>query len=274
MRRPEQGSTTLTALAISVGLLLPPNVIRAQGITRPEGRHPESPSFIGTGGTRLYRVGPMEFQPDDSAATAFNTLFSPGFGRYTTQGGNLYAMPHLPSGALVTGVELDYCDTNPGDFHPQLQVSSASYNGTGLTPLGIVSGTGINGCGLAFLDLTNKNFAVDNNQNELILQAQLGASDGSEAIAGAIVHYKLQVSPAPATATFGDVPTSYIYFRTIEARSIGRHVRLRRRELLPEPIGDTRRDGEVLSRRSGARVRVKHAVIAGLALRAGDAVSF
>jgi hypothetical protein len=36
-------------------------------------------------------------------------------------------------------------------------------------------------------------------------------------LGGMILEYKLQLSPAPGTATFGDVPTSFPYFRTIEA---------------------------------------------------------
>lgn len=36
-------------------------------------------------------------------------------------------------------------------------------------------------------------------------------------LAGMILEYRLQVSPAPATATFADVPTNFTYFRTIEA---------------------------------------------------------
>ena len=31
------------------------------------------------------------------------------------------------------------------------------------------------------------------------------------------VYYHLQVSPAPATATFGDVPTSHPFFQFVEA---------------------------------------------------------
>jgi hypothetical protein len=33
----------------------------------------------------------------------------------------------------------------------------------------------------------------------------------------AVVAYRLQVSPAPATATFGDVPKSHPFFRYVEA---------------------------------------------------------
>jgi hypothetical protein len=34
---------------------------------------------------------------------------------------------------------------------------------------------------------------------------------------GLRVFYRLQVSPAPATATFGDVPTSHPFFQFVEA---------------------------------------------------------
>ncbi len=40
---------------------------------------------------------------------------------------------------------------------------------------------------------------------------------GTSTLRGILIGYKLQVSPAPATATFGDVSTDYPYFRAIEA---------------------------------------------------------
>ena len=46
---------------------------------------------------------------------------------------------------------------------------------------------------------------------------QVNASDSSRQLAGIVVGYKLQVSPPPATATFGDVPTSHLFFQFIEA---------------------------------------------------------
>ena len=58
---------------------------------------------------------------------------------------------------------------------------------------------------------------MDNARNQLLLLFQAHAYDGSESLAGATVYYKLQVSPAPATATFGDVPTNHLFFQFIEA---------------------------------------------------------
>jgi hypothetical protein len=43
------------------------------------------------------------------------------------------------------------------------------------------------------------------------------ANDGTTSFAGAIIGYVLQVSPAPGTATFTDVPTSDFAFQFVEA---------------------------------------------------------
>jgi hypothetical protein len=40
---------------------------------------------------------------------------------------------------------------------------------------------------------------------------------GATTLTAVRVYYTLQVSPAPATATFGDVPTSHPFFQFVEA---------------------------------------------------------
>ena len=44
-----------------------------------------------------------------------------------------------------------------------------------------------------------------------------GAGNSPNAIAGARIGYKLQVSPPPGSADFGDVPTNHQFFQFIEA---------------------------------------------------------
>ena len=59
---------------------------------------------------------------------------------------------------------------------------------------------------------------VDNAFFSYFLQWDNGAAtDGSVRIQAARVFYKLQVKPAPGTATFADVPTSHLFFQYIEA---------------------------------------------------------
>jgi hypothetical protein len=65
--------------------------------------------------------------------------------------------------------------------------------------------------------LTGLNYVVDNTANRVMLIVLPGTNDNTNAIAGAKVVYRLQVSPAPATADFADVPTSHPFFQFIEA---------------------------------------------------------
>jgi hypothetical protein len=56
---------------------------------------------------------------------------------------------------------------------------------------------------------------VDNFSKWLELRVNLFGPDA--VFLGGFISYKLQVSPAPASATFADVPTSHPYFRFVEA---------------------------------------------------------
>jgi S-layer family protein len=60
-------------------------------------------------------------------------------------------------------------------------------------------------------------FVVDNTGDRLLFEVVTQADDNTTSFAGMRVGYKLQVSPAPATADFGDVPTSHPFFQYIEA---------------------------------------------------------
>jgi hypothetical protein len=53
--------------------------------------------------------------------------------------------------------------------------------------------------------------------NAYFIRVVLEAEDGTTNFGAVRVFYKLQVSPAPATATFTDVPTTHPFFRFVEA---------------------------------------------------------
>jgi hypothetical protein len=129
-----------------------------------------------------------------------------------------YALTDLPAGALITGLELQGCDTNAAasieaylyrmnDSDLAFSVGSVS-SGLGATP----------GCGF-FGSLSNLpgTHAVDNFLNAYFIRVVLEAEDGTTNFGAVRVFYKLQVSPAPATATFTDVPTTHPFFRFVEA---------------------------------------------------------
>jgi len=152
--------------------------------------------------------------------------------RYVENCCGLYAPLHLPSGAKVVSLELDYYDTTAVsnevaglvvcDFHGRNCVSHPSAGDgpsdcilPGLLCSGVANAPGD---GLWFSTLiANDAITIDNGNNQYYLAAGNGTFDGSTAVASVIVGYKLQVSPAPAVATFTDVPTNDFAFQFIEA---------------------------------------------------------
>jgi S-layer homology domain len=119
----------------------------------------------------------------------------------------------LSSGALVTGIDLEACD---GDAVAQFGFALAQFsvpvqNGTFVSPLFASGATP--GCAVFPVAMSR---TVNNTAEKLVfaVNVQPGTNLG---FTTARVHYKLQVSPAPATATFGDVPTNHPFFQFIEA---------------------------------------------------------
>ena len=165
-------------------------------------------------------IGFNEFVPDTSDFP-FKTHdpVSGQYGVYSSNGyfGAFNAIAHVPSGALLTYLELDYCDTN-ATYDVQLVLYRCSYGGADCEALGALgSDNGSMGCHIRTEDLTVNNFTMDNNAYELVLAALTNGGDASTMLLGAYIGYKLQISAAPSTATFGDVPTNHPYFRAIEA---------------------------------------------------------
>ena len=145
---------------------------------------------------------------------------SGGFGLYSLGGPSGYrATAHVPSGALLTYLELDYCDSNAATAADvSVILYRCSYLGTNCTSMSFLSSSGASmGCHVATEDLTGQGFTMDNNAYELVLEAVTGGDDDKTSLGGVYIGYKLQISPAPAGQTFGDVPTNYTYFRAIEA---------------------------------------------------------
>jgi len=175
------------------------------------------PNAYGTTADSAYHVGSSEFVPRTSGTT-YDEAF--GIGRYSSNciGGCLIASPHVPDGALLTGITGYFCDSN-ATYDVGVFVATAAADGTGFQTLTEVTSNGAaQGCGVSsFLDLTSLNYQVDYGSNELVLLGDFHALDGTVAIEGVTLYYRLQVSPAPPTATFNDVPVTDPAFQFIEA---------------------------------------------------------
>ncbi len=117
---------------------------------------------------------------------------------------------------LLTYLELDYCDSGAGSI--VLVFTECSFLGESCTLLGsVTSNSGPTGCAFVSFDLTPLNYTTDNNSRRLYLYTQTASGDSNNKFLGAYIGYKLQVSPAPGSATFTDVPAGHPFFRFVEA---------------------------------------------------------
>ncbi len=214
LRRPRASRWITAALPI---LILVFGARAATAQTPPPTR--PSPAY-GTTDPILSHVGYSEFLPASSLYQYVLGAVSGHEGLWSAGGGiALIAHPHVPSGARLVSLELDYCDTNLND-HMYLILSYCDYLGANCQDLGQIMTAKIpfgSGCGSLSVDLTPNNFTLDNNAGQLRLTAGLSSGDFTNVLVGVYVGYKLQVSAAPAVATFADVPTSSPQFKFVEA---------------------------------------------------------
>ena len=124
---------------------------------------------------------------------------------------------HMPSGAIVKYLELDYCDTTGGSGFVQGALVETDYHGNSLNYVGFLVSQG-DGCTLKFVDATSDNMVINNFNRYYWLLATMSDSPGDTVgLSGMVVGYQLQVSPAPGVATFNDVPTNHPFFQYVEA---------------------------------------------------------
>jgi hypothetical protein len=136
--------------------------------------------------------------------------------RHQTSAGTFLGALHLPQGALILSIELEACDqTGTGE------VAAALFRGSpGATSAEVVTvETGdaeTPGCTTVAADLPIPE-TVENDAHRYIVGIHNTTFDGLTSFAAVRVRYKLQVSPAPANATFGDVPANDPAFQFVEA---------------------------------------------------------
>jgi len=157
-------------------------------------------------------------------------LIPGGFARYTAGcSGCLMAPLRLPSGARIVSLELDAVDTDAFDFvtgtlwvcdrwgfncskHPAAADGPADCAFAG----SVCSGKGFaDGITNETADLTPDAIVVDNTQSSYFLTS--AADSDTVGLGGMIVGYVLQVSPAPPSPTFNDVPASDPAYQYVEA---------------------------------------------------------
>ncbi len=124
---------------------------------------------------------------------------------------------HLPNGALVEAITMNYYDTNPG-----VEASGALYriSGTGvLEVLLSMEPAPTTGGNTSVTFIPDVPIQIDNDGASYAVLAVVHTASDTEydAIYNFSIEYRLQVSPDPATATFGDVPVGHVFHRYVEA---------------------------------------------------------
>ena len=180
------------------------------------------PTTYGTAATSYLTIFDTQFAPLDSTVT-YDDLGNGATraSRYATGGsGAFIAAANLPNGALITALEVDACDSNGGGSHVVGLLGSCDIFGNNCALIGnqvLSVSNPITPCAQISEDLNSVNYTVNNLTGRVFVEVVTQSGDNTNSISGALVGYKLQVSPGPGVATFNDVPLSDFGFQFVEA---------------------------------------------------------
>ena len=169
----------------------------------------------GTVSESVVTIPAAAFVPTDSRVTFITSALSPD--RFITGGpGTLEAALTLPEGAALTGIQVEGCDSSANGSLNVL-LNKCAVLGACSTPGAIVTGVAATpGCASTRQNLAGQ--TIDNIGNMYFIDySNPGDVSGNVSFRAVRVFYKLQFSPAPATATFTDVPVGHPQHRFVEA---------------------------------------------------------
>jgi hypothetical protein len=170
----------------------------------------DQPSDWGTTTLSVLDLNAFAFEPFDGAAVAGSDGTA---ARFMVSGNTCFeASIHLPTGALVDHTELEACDTVAANVASTIFRCSDGACLSGPA----VSSSGTAGC--ARFASGAAGFTIQNNATTYFAQVCGGAAGVGNSFRAFRIFYRLQVSAAPAVATFPvDVPTTHPFFRFVEA---------------------------------------------------------
>lgn len=183
------------------------------GLNAQTGSPRATPAF-GTSEYTITSIPGVAFTPGDSGIV-YNTSGSIGRA-VSAAGGHFYSGLDIPAGAIIDFIGFNNLnDGTPNIMAIHLWERDESGSLTDVFDLDNTPhtswSTDINAVPAAIMW---QGTAISGN---LILDMEIDASSNTQYFGQVEVHWKRTVSPAPATATFTDVPTTHPFFQFIEA---------------------------------------------------------
>jgi hypothetical protein len=187
-----------------------------------------TPDQFGTSCCQILQIPASSFVPvagstpvnDDSDGYTYVSSFG-------TSSDDLMATLTLPSGSHIQFIDLYFKDTNPANelqvFLYRLYGGNNGFGGTGAAGNQLLAEVDSFGSAGEDYAVTNMDYTVlndvayDANAGQYTIYIYYPVADGTISFKGVDIWWNRQVAPAPATPTFGDVPTSDGGFQYIEA---------------------------------------------------------
>ena len=179
-----------------------------------QSKNGSGPATYGPKDQTSYVINAWDFEDDGLAVTAQG---GSGY-RYLTVAGSLYAGVMLPNGARIIGIEIQGCDSSSlGAVEARLwsnRVDGGPLHSA--TDHGSVSSGAAAVFGCTYYE-EQLDVVVDNFFRSYFIEVRTGVTGVTNNFQAVRLYYKLQVSPAPATATFADVPVGSPLHAFVEA---------------------------------------------------------
>jgi hypothetical protein len=176
-----------------------------------------SPQAFGTSALTLHQVPPGGCLPDSSSVN-YDALR--GY-RYANSGDAHWDCPlNLPAGAKLDSFEALVHDESDSTLEAVLQICDSLSVDDACFEDGLVSTTGTPSepfTGFLTSDISGPGYVVDKLNKTYSVRIFLPAASTDLMFRQVNAYYRLQVSPAPGAASFGDVPSAHPFFRFIEA---------------------------------------------------------
>ena len=182
------------------------------GAAEPDRAPVLSPRTYGIVASTVFQLNAYDFEGETSAV---ETDSGPEpLMRWAVAGpSTLHAGVHLPAGARLNQLDLIGCDDDPsGDL--SASVLACPDDGGACATIATAASSGAPGCGVIATGLAD--VPIDNGSNIYDVAVTLDGRN-LRRFRGVRLFYELQISPAPATAKFLDVPTDHVFFQYVEA---------------------------------------------------------